>query len=94
MFKDEIPLEPRLFKKAQEMNSKKPMQIVRLRKAKKLIDLVQNYTNLFVLLSRPISKNQTETTQICDYAIKKGLSIIYSQKHSSIWEFYLYFLYN
>jgi len=41
-----------------------------------LIDKVQNYTNLFILQSGPISKNQTATTQICDYAVDKGLNII------------------
>jgi hypothetical protein len=41
-----------------------------------LIDKVQDYTNLFILQSEPISKNQSTTTQICDYAINKGLYII------------------
>ncbi|MCW3997566.1 MAG: hypothetical protein NWF10_03235 [Candidatus Bathyarchaeota archaeon] len=44
--------------------------------ALQLIDKVQNYTNLFILQSGPISKNQTATTQICDYAVNKGLNII------------------
>jgi hypothetical protein len=41
-----------------------------------LIDKVQNYTNLLILQSGPISKNQTATSQICDYAVDKGLNII------------------
>ena len=41
-----------------------------------LIDKVQNYTNLFILQSGPVSKNQTATSQICDYAVDKGLNII------------------
>jgi hypothetical protein len=41
-----------------------------------LIDKVQNYTNLFILQSGPISKNQTATSQICNYAINKGLKLI------------------
>jgi len=34
--------------------------------AKLLIDRVKNYTNLFVLQSGPISKNETATNEICD----------------------------
>ena len=45
-------------------------------KAFQLIDKVQNYTNLFILQSEPISKNQTTTTQICDYAVNADLNII------------------
>jgi len=41
-----------------------------------LIDKVQNYTNLFILQSGPISKNHTATTQICDYAVNADLNII------------------
>lgn len=41
-----------------------------------LIDKVQNYTNLFILQSGPISKNQTATTQICDYAVNADLNLI------------------
>lgn len=44
--------------------------------AKLLIDRVKNYTNLFVLQSGPISKNETLTNQICDYAISAGLNLI------------------
>ncbi len=44
--------------------------------AKLLIDKVKNYTNLFVLQSGPLSKNETATTEICDYAVKSGLNIL------------------
>ncbi len=44
--------------------------------AKLLIDKVQNYTNLFVEDSYPISTNETALNEVCSYAISKGLSII------------------
>jgi hypothetical protein len=44
--------------------------------AKLLIDRVKGYTNLFVLQSGPISTDENATTQICDYAVEAGLSII------------------
>jgi len=44
--------------------------------AKLLIDKTKNYTNLFVLQSGPVSKNETATNIICDYAVDAGLDFI------------------
>jgi hypothetical protein len=44
--------------------------------AKLLIDRVKGYTNLFVLGSSPVSRNETATSEVCDYAISQGLNII------------------
>lgn len=44
--------------------------------AKNLIDKTKNYTNLFVLQSGPISKNETAINTICDYAVQADLDFI------------------
>ncbi len=44
--------------------------------AKLLIDRTKSYTNLFVLQSFPISRNETAIYEICDYAVAQGLNII------------------
>ncbi|MHA2231392.1 MAG: hypothetical protein ACXAB4_02765 [Candidatus Hodarchaeales archaeon] len=44
--------------------------------AKLLIDKTKDYTNLFVLQSGPISKNETAINMICDYAVESGLDVI------------------
>jgi hypothetical protein len=44
--------------------------------ARLLIDRVKSYTNLLVLQSGPVSRNETATNEICDYAVQAGLSIV------------------
>ncbi len=47
-----------------------------VQEAKLLIDRTKNYTNLFVLQSFTINRNDTATKETCDYAVAQGLNII------------------
>ena len=44
--------------------------------AKVLIDRVKNYTNLFVLGASPVSRDESATNEVCDYAIANGLDLM------------------
>jgi hypothetical protein len=55
--------------------------------AKLLIDKTKSYTNLFILDSgiNPISTNETEARDICDYAVNAGLKIIINMGSWTPW---------
>lgn len=44
--------------------------------AKRLIDRVKDFTNVFVVQSLPISYDEEALNEICDYAVASGLSVI------------------
>ena len=55
--------------------------------AKLLIDKVKNYTNLLVVDSGPVSKNETSLNEICDYAVNQRLHImVYFGKFDLSWQ--------
>jgi hypothetical protein len=63
--------------------------------AKLLIDKVKPYTNLFVLQSFPISRNETAIYETLDYATNQGLNIIVNLCSSSnqsdwYWQFEIF----
>jgi hypothetical protein len=55
--------------------------------AKVLIDRVKNYTNLFVLGASSVSRDESATNEVCDYAIANGLDLMvnfgYNDPHAS-----------
>ncbi len=60
--------------------------------AKLLIDKVKSYTNLFVLQSWPVSRNETAVYEVCDYAFANGLNIIINlgtRTDPSVWAWQL-----
>ena len=52
-----------------------------------LVDRVKHYTNLLIVDSGPVSKNETALNDICDYAVGAGLSVIvYFGKFDQSWQ--------
>ena len=55
--------------------------------AKRLIDRVKNFTNVFVVQSLPISYDETTLNEVCDYAVASGLNVIvYFRMFDEYWQ--------
>ncbi len=55
--------------------------------AKRLIDRVKNFTNVFVVQSLPISYDEKTLNEVCDYAVASGLNVIvYFRMFDEYWQ--------
>jgi hypothetical protein len=55
--------------------------------AKRLIDRVKNFTNVFVVQSLPISYDETTLNEVCDYAVASDLNVIvYFRMFDEYWQ--------
>ena len=58
-----------------------------IEQAKRLIDRVKNFTNVFVVQSLPISYDEAKLNEICDYAVSSGLNImVYFRYFDEYWQ--------
>ena len=53
----------------------------------RLIDKVNKFSNMLVILNPEIVKNQTKLTKVCDHAQKSGMSFYIHMSHPSYWNF-------
>ena len=55
--------------------------------AKLLVDRVKHFTNLLIVDSGPVSKNETSLNEICDYTVGAGLNVmVYFGKFDQPWQ--------
>ncbi|HJW65245.1 MAG TPA: hypothetical protein VJ507_00540 [Candidatus Bathyarchaeia archaeon] len=55
--------------------------------AKLLVDRVKHFTNLLIVDSGPVSKNETSLNEICDYTVGAGLNVmVYFGKFDQSWQ--------